>query len=190
MTDRAALICPNDLEESEATIICDIMRRGGVACDLVALGNDRMVTGAHGIRFMADEVFRGNLDGYTMVILPGGYGACDAMCASEGLAQAMRELHERGGWITAMCAAPVALDVAGLLAGRTYTCYPEVKGRVMTESATWVDALTVRDGHVVTGQGPACAYAFAYRLLECLGKDAEAVRSRMVYTHAFAEGDE
>jgi 4-methyl-5(b-hydroxyethyl)-thiazole monophosphate biosynthesis len=43
----------------------------------------------------------------------------------------------------------------------------------------------VVDGNLVTSRGPATAYAFAYKLAELLGGDAEAVKKRMIYDHAF-----
>ena len=43
----------------------------------------------------------------------------------------------------------------------------------------------VVDGNVVTSRGPATTYAFAYELAGLLGGDAEAVKQRMLYDHAF-----
>ena len=45
----------------------------------------------------------------------------------------------------------------------------------------------VRDGTVITSRGPASAYAFGYALVDALGGDSAAVKSRMVYRNAFDE---
>ena len=46
----------------------------------------------------------------------------------------------------------------------------------------------VRDGTVITAPGPAAVYAFSYALVDALGGDSLAVKNRMVYFNAFAEG--
>lgn len=48
----------------------------------------------------------------------------------------------------------------------------------------WEGAPVVTDGNVITGQGPAFAYAFAYELMILLGLVSVSVKSRMVYYNA------
>ena len=183
MAKVAVIIAPG-FEEGEALALVDIFRRAEVACDMVGLESQE-VTGGHQIVVRTDVTFNGSLDAYDMVVLPGGYGGADAMRADERLQRELRAMNDAGKWICAICAAPIALDRAGILAGRRFTCYPETAPKICDPQATWVDEVVVRDGNLVCSQGPATAYAFAYALVDALGLDSEPVKQRMVYYNAF-----
>ena len=62
---------------------------------------------------------------------------------------------------------------------------PETAPKICDPQATWVDEIVVRDGNLISSQGPATAYAFAYALVDALGVDSEPVKQRMVYYNAF-----
>ncbi len=182
---RIAVIAAPGCEEGETLTIADVFRRAELACDLVGLGSLE-ITGGHKTVFRCDAVLDDALsDTYDMVVLPGGYGGVDAMAGSELLLGQVASMLDAGKWVAAICAAPVALDKAGLLEGRTFTCYPGQRGII--KAGTWVNEVVVIDGNLVTSQGPATAWAFSYKLVELMGGDAEAVRQRMVYRNAFAE---
>ena len=183
---KVAVICAPGCEEGETLTIVDIFRRAEIACDMVGLGNQE-ITGAHPVTMRTDTVFAGSLDEYDMVVLPGGYGGSAAMRDDAALIAALKAAEARGAWLCAICAAPEVLGRAGLLTGKQFTCYPSVLERV-ENPGTWVDAPVVRDGKLITGQGPALAYAFAYALVDALGGDAETVKQRMVYYNAFEVG--
>ena len=183
MTKVAVITAPG-CEEGETLTIVDIMRRAEIPVEMMGLGAQK-IAGTHHITMVCDTVFNGSLDGYDMVILPGGYGGSDAMRDNDELLDALRAADERGAWICAICAAPEALGRAGLLEGRRFTCYPGVKDQI-ERPGTWVDSPVVTDGKLICGQGPAFAYAFAYALVDALGYDAQTVKNRMVYYNAFA----
>lgn len=186
---KVAVIVAPGCEEGETLTIVDILRRAEVTCDMVGLGA-RDIAGTHHIVMRTDVVFDGSLCDYDMVVLPGGYGGSDAMRDDERLIAAIRELDARGAWVCAICAAPEALGRAGLLTGKRYTCYPGVVD-LIENPGTWVDEPYVVEGNLITGQGPAFAYAFAYVLVDALGIDSETVKQRMVYYNAFdVEGGE
>jgi 4-methyl-5(b-hydroxyethyl)-thiazole monophosphate biosynthesis len=180
---KVAIVTAPGCEEGETLTIVDILRRAEIACDMVGLGSQE-IAGTHHITMRTDTVFSGSLDDYDMVVLPGGYGGSDAMRDNEELIDALKAMDARGAWICAICAAPEALGRAGLLAGKTFTCYPGVKDQI-ENPGTWVNAPVVIDGNVITGQGPAFAYAFAYVLVDTLGMDSEVVKNRMIYYNAF-----
>ncbi len=180
---KVAIITAQGCEEGETLTIVDIFRRAEIECEMVGLGSQE-IEGTHHVAMRCDTVFDGTLDAYDMVVLPGGYGGSDAMRDSAELIAALQAANERGAWVCAICAAPEVLGRAGLLAGKRFTCYPGVKDKI-ENAGEWVDAPVVRDGNIVTGQGPAFAYAFAYDLLDLLGVDAEVVKNRMIYYNAF-----
>ena len=166
-------------EEGEALTIADIFRRCELTCDLIGL-DTMTVTGDHGIEIACDGVLSDGFD-YDMIILPGGYEGVDHMKESALLMDTLKKMNQEGRWIAALCAAPSVLDECGLLEGKTYTCYPTVA----TKSGNRTEDTVVVDGNILTGKGPALAWAFAYKAADLLGADSLTVKKRMVYFNAF-----
>ena len=79
-----------------------------------------------------------------------------------------------GGFLCAICAAPLVLGHRGYLVGKKATCYPgfenELKG-----ARTERDAV-VRDGNIITGAGMGVALDFALSLVAALCGDETAAR--------------
>lgn len=179
---KAAVIAAHGCEESETLTLADIIRRAGITCELVGLDSP-LVAGAHDITFACDRVLGMDVTEYDMIILPGGYGGSDAMRDSDLLMAVLNKMDSEGKYIAAMCAAPIALERAGVLNGRNYTAYKGYDQKI--KAGSYQTEMVVVDGNVVTSRGPATVYAFAYKLAELLGGDAEAVKKRMIYDHAF-----
>ena len=176
---KVAVMLAPGYEEGEALMVVDIMRRAGFECDAVGLLG-REVTGGHGITALADKVFEGSLAGYDLVVLPGGYDGSAAMRDHDGFLSALRDHVAAGGRYAAICAAPIALDRAGLLDGKRFTCYPTTAAKIKAD-AKWVDEIVVTDDNLMTSQGPGTTSHFAYALVDWLGGDAEKLREGMLY---------
>ena len=169
-------------EEVELTAPVDILRRLGVKVVLAGV-EGLMVEGAHGMTVRADMLlvdvdaadFRG-------VILPGGPTKLPEYPAVLAL---VREMHAEGKLVAAICAAPLALEAAGVLGGRRITCYP---APFVRENITSVECVTedsvVVDGSIITGRGPGAAMDFGYALGEYLGCAAQVpqLKKDMCYT--------
>ncbi len=181
---KTAVIVANGVEEGEVLTIVDIFRRAEVDCTLLGLDH-KEIQGAHDIMLVSDQVFDEKIFDYDMVVLPGGYGCAEQMKNHAGLQNVLKQMNADKKWIGAICAAPLALDQAGVLDGKTFTCYPSVKEKI--QGGTRTDEAVFVDQNLVTGQGPALAWQFAYKLLDVLGVDSEPVKKRMVYRNAFGE---
>jgi len=179
---KAAVIIASGFEEGEALTIIDIMRRAGLLCDSVGLTGS-VVTGAHDITMSCDKVLSMEICDYDMVVLPGGIPGATNLRDSDLLMDVIREMDSQGKYVCAMCAAPVALERAGVLEGKTYTAYVGYDEKI--KAGTFSEKEVVADGNLVTSRGPATAYAFAYELAGLLGGDVEAVKKRMLFDHAF-----
>lgn len=178
---KSTVIVAPGFEEAETLTIADILRRAHIDCRLVGL--DDVVAGAHGIQVRCDQLLSDEVCDFDMIILPGGYGGVDAMLASDKLIEVLKQMADQGKYIGAMCAAPVVLEKANLLSGKNFTAYKGYDQKIAQGHFCYEK--TVVDGHLITSRGPATAYAFAYKLVELLGKDAIAVKNRMVYFNAF-----
>lgn len=107
MDRRVMVILAEGFEEGETTTIIDVLRRAGFETHAVSLTGE-LVTGAHGMRLMADRILdsEGFRD-YDMIVLPGGWGAADNMAADPRLTELLRwYAAQPEKYVAAMCAAP------------------------------------------------------------------------------------
>lgn len=178
---KAGIIIAKGFEEGETFTIVDILRRASIQCDMFGL--EKNVTGGHDITVQCDKVLNRELLDYDMVILPGGYEGVENLKGSEEVIMTLRKMNETGKYVCAMCAAPSVLEKADLLEGKKYTAYVGYDKKI--KQGTYLEDKIVIDGNIVTSRGPACAYAFAYKLVDLLGGDSLAVKNRMVYFNAF-----
>jgi len=103
----------------------------------------------------------------------------------EVLVHALKAHHQAGKLVAAICAAPIALAQAGLLADKNYTCYDGFEQQIT--DGHYVKESVVVDDRVITSRGPASAMAFAYELVDQLGGNAQALRQAMLYQDIFGQ---
>ena len=113
-------------------------------------------------------------------VLAGGMGGTLALRDDPDVLAELREANERGAIVAAVCAAPMVLDAAGLLADRRFCCYPGIEKK-LSGAGTYVPGVpVVRDGNLITGTGPGTAALFALEVLCALGGPADAVAEGML----------
>lgn len=178
-----AILLGTGFEPLEAVAPCDILRRGGVETKFVSIQNERLVQAGHGIRIEADCTLNEiDPEQIEMVMLPGGLGGVHSILASEKALKLVKDVYARGGFVSAICAAPTILAKLGLTEGKKATCYPGMENEM--GAAVMENAGTVRDGRILTGRAAGSAEAFGLMLLAALKGEAEArkVAEAIVYT--------
>jgi len=150
-------------EELEAVTIIDMLRRAGIEVVVAALAGNP-VRGAHGIALAADAALDDvSAQEFDLIALPGGMPGASNLADDPRIGAIIRRLHDGGRRVAAICAAPMALAAAGVLAGRRATAYPGVLDRAA--DVTLVDEPVVVDGRVITSRGPGTALDFALELV-------------------------
>lgn len=153
-------------EELEAVTIIDLLRRAGI--EVVSAGlKPGMVKASRGVQLMPDVTLDVALqDDYDMIVLPGGMSGAATLKADGRILDVLKKMAAAGQYTAAICAAPMVLAEAGLLAGKRATSYPGFLDALpdITVSAGAV----VRDGNVLTSRGPGTAMDFALALIEVL----------------------
>lgn len=159
------VVLAKGFEEMEAISPVDILRRAGATVTLASLAEGIHVTGKSGVTLHADTVF-GEIEGSTFdcLLLPGGPGVSQLRSDPRVLARVRRQ-HEGGGWIAAICAAPLVLKDAGLLEGRRYTAHPSTAGEL---TGALPGERVVADGRIITSRGAGTATDFGLYLVERL----------------------
>ena len=181
---KSAVILAPGFEEGEALNVIDILRRAGVDCESVSLSG-KQVTGSHKITVLCDRELAADVSGYDMIVLPGGLPGAENLRDSSLLMDVVREMDKAGRFVCAICAAPIALERAGVLEGRTWTAYPGYDQKI--KAGTFSGDEVVVDGNVITSRGPATVFAFAYRLAEALGCDVSELKEKMLYHFAMGK---
>ena len=160
-------------EEIEALTAVDVLRRGGQTVVTAAVGETLETKGAHDIVVTADALFADVADDpYEAILLPGGGVGTERMRKSEAMIRRLRRQAEEHRLICAICAAPLVLVDAGVLAPDTHvTCYPTCQ---MELDRPWSAVPVVVDGTIITGQAPGSATLFSLIVLQTLAGESVA----------------
>jgi len=170
------------VEEMEAVIVIDVLRRARWEVTAAATGDRLAITASRGVHLVADILWQdvGSLDRFSGIVIPGGAGGTQALCADRDVLGALKTFNRTGRCIGAICAGPLVLQAAGILAGRRFTCYPGVEKEI--HGAVHETANVVRDGNLITSRGPGTAFDFALAMIAAAEGDgtAAALRRQLV----------
>ncbi len=167
---KAVVPLAEGFEEIEFSTIVDILRRAGIDVAVAGL-KEGIIDGAHGVRVtpdtLIDKVGAGDFD---VIILVGGNPGFVNLGKSEKVLKLVKEMCDKGKYVTAICGAPSVLAKAGVIQGKRATVFPGMEGTLT--GAQYRDEKVVVDGKIITSQGPGTALEFAVKLVEVLaGKD-------------------
>ncbi len=156
----------NGFEETEAIAIIDICRRADI--EVIVAGVDgQTALGAHNIPVVTDclidEVNTEQLD---MIVLPGGWVGTQSLAANATVQSILKQMKQKDKYIGAICAAPYALDVAGVLSDN-YTCYPSIETKIRLDGYD-KNTGTIIDGKIITSQAVGTAVCFALEIVKTL----------------------
>ncbi len=154
-------------EEIEAITIIDVLRRAEIEVIVASLDDNSLVKGANNITVQADlEIKDINSDELDMIVLPGGWDGTYALADDANVQNILKEMDAKGKDIGAICAAPFALNKAGVLK-QNFTCYPSVEEQIREDGYTSSQKV-VQDTNVMTSRGPATAICFALEIVKKL----------------------
>ena len=166
---KTFLFLAEGFEEVEAVATVDVLRRGGVELQTVAVGGERQVKGAHGVPVIADLALDELVaEEAECLIFPGGMPGAQNLADHRALLELMQRHYDAGRCVAAICAAP-ALVLGRLRPGRRLrvTCYPGFEDSLPADFEVSTDGVVV-DGNVITGKGPGFAVKFGLTILKHL----------------------
>jgi 4-methyl-5(b-hydroxyethyl)-thiazole monophosphate biosynthesis len=169
-------------EEIEAVSIIDVMRRAGITVIMASLNETMIVKGANGISVQCDRSISGiSADEIDMIVLPGGWGGTKALAHDTHVQNLLKEMDAKGKNIGAICAAPFALDAAGVLK-EGYTCYPSVENEIKTPGFRGSQSAVVETANIMTSRGPGTAICFGLAIVKklCGVETYEALRGGLL----------
>ncbi len=169
MKKRVLCLLVDGFEEIEFVTPVDLLRRAGVEVVVAAIHGDG-ATGRSGIRVMADVALTNHgAHDFDLLLIPGGPGVGDLR--RDGRAAALaRDFSAAGKIVAAICAAPLVLHDAGLLAGRRFTAHCSMVDQLPDSLGERV----VEDGSLITSRGAGTAIDFGLALVARLTDEATA----------------
>lgn len=173
MSKKIAVLLAEGFEEIEAVVPIDVLRR--LEFNVVTASITDKVSGSHGVAFdsdcLIDNLESADLDA---VILPGGLPGAENLKNSPKVISLVKEMNTAGKIVAAICAAPIALAEAGIMAGKTCTGYPMALVKDALADADYTGEKVEHDGNIITGKGPGAAFDFAVEIAIALGKEPQA----------------
>lgn len=167
----AIVFLADGMEECEALITVDLLRRAKINVITASIMKRLDVTSSHKITVKADALAEDvDYEAADIVILPGGMPGITNLGANEIVQEQCRKFAA-DKMVAAICAAPTVLAGLGILEGKKATCYPgcevNMKGAIMT------DMQAVVDGNIITGRSVGAAIPFALSIIsKMLGDEA------------------
>lgn len=160
-------------EEIEAMSIIDILRRAGATVIAAGLG-EGPVKGRSDVVMMPDCTLDRALaeNEFDMIVLPGGMPASASLRDDPRIIATLVKMRDAGKTVAAICAAPIALDRAGILDGEQFTSYPGMAPDLPKDG--YLQDRVVISGKLLTSRGPGTALDFALELVRALYGDSAA----------------
>ena len=156
----------NGFEETEAIAIIDICRRGDINV-IVAGVDDKTAMGAHNIPVVTDCLIgEADVNKLDMIVLPGGWSGTESLASNKTVQSILKQMKQDDKYIGAICAAPYALDVAGVLSDN-FTCYPSIETKIRLDGYD-KNTGTIIDGKIITSQAVGTAVCFALQIVKTL----------------------
>ena len=166
----SALVClaPGS-EETEAVTTIDVLVRAGIEVTTASVARDGAleIVCSRGVRLLADTRLVDVADQkFDVVVLPGGIKGAECFRDSPLLVATVRQTHNEGRLVAAICAAPaMVLEHHNLFPVGNMTGFPALKDKI--DATKWMDQRVVYDRRVnlVTSQGPGTSIDFALKIV-------------------------
>jgi len=167
---RVAILAENLYQEMELWVPYYRLREEGAEVKVVGAGGAKGYTSKHGYPVSVDAQAEAvSAVEFDAVVVPGGY-APDIMRRHPAMVRLVREAHQQGKVVAAICHAGWMLASADILRGRRATGFHSIKDDMVHAGATWVDAEVVVDGTLITSRKPDDLPAFCRELVNALVK--------------------
>jgi protease I len=167
---KVVILIENNYQDLELWVPYYRLKEEGVEVTVVGSGSSRTYTSKYGYPVEVEKEAKDiDVSKYDGVVIPGGY-APDLMRRYPDMVRIVREAHQKGKVIAAICHAGWMLVSAGILKGKKATGFFAIKDDLVNAGAHYVDEEVVRDGNLITSRKPDDLPAFCRETIEALAK--------------------
>ena len=151
---RVAILAEDHYEDLELWYPLLRLKEAGAAVTVVGRAKGAVHQSKHGYPVTADiAAAEATAENFDAVIIPGGY-APDMMRRNPAMVQLVKDAHDGGKVVAAICHAGWMLASADIIRGRQMTSFFSIKDDMINAGAEWVDRPVVRDGNIITSRNP------------------------------------
>ncbi len=179
---KAAVMMMQGFEESETVQIIDLLRRAGMTVDSFRFQEDPFVLSMQGMYIKADKIFSEEVKEYDVIVVPGGRESWTRFIANEEFINTLKWFNENNKKIAAMCSGTKVIKHADVIEGKKVTGYTGYES-ILT-GAQFIHEAAVYDQNLITSQGPATPYPFAFKIMEAFDIDPSPLKERLKYALA------
>jgi len=164
---KAAILIENMYQVLEVWYPYLRLRENGIKPVLVGTGK-----GAYKSKegYPAEEelaIQKAKADDFDAVIIPGGF-APDFLRRHSEVNNFVREMHNKGKVVAAICHGGWVLISAGILKGKKATSFSAIKDDMINAGAIFQDQEVVADGKLITSRNPSDLTAFCVEIIKRL----------------------
>jgi len=165
---KIAILVENFYEDLEFWYPYYRLKEEGADVVVIGTGSSPIYKGKHGLEAKPDiTADQADPRRFDAVVIPGGY-APDYMRRYPALLKFVRDAHDEGKVVAAICHAGWVLASAGLAKGLRMTCFSSIREDVINAGADYVDQAVVRDKNVITSRFPADLPVFCKEIIAAL----------------------
>lgn len=164
------VIATNGFEQSELEFPRDQLRAKGATVHVATL-DGQSIKGWEGTDWGRDaeadlKIADAKATDYDALVIPGGQINPDLLRVEQSVLSLVKDFHNSGKVIAAVCHGPWVLVEAGVAKGRDMTSFHSIKTDVINAGANWQDAEVVTDKGIITSRKPDDLKAFVSKIVE------------------------
>lgn len=161
---KVAIMCADGLEECEALVTADLLKRANINVKLVSVANHLGIISTHGLEFKCDTCFKDeDFNAYDAIVLPGGWLGYETLNEHAILGSLIKQFVSEGKLVAAICAAPAVLANLGLVSDHEFTVYPGC-----CDSAIPTDEPIIYKDNIITAKALGSVVLFAEAIIKKL----------------------
>lgn len=167
---KILIIATNGFEQSELEFPRDQLRMKGAEVHVATL-DGQAIKGWEGTDWGREaeadaKVSEINSHDYDALVIPGGQINPDLLRVEPAVINLVKDFHNEGKVIAAVCHGPWVLVEAGIVKGREVTSYHSIKTDVINAGGIWVDEPVACDKGIVTSRKPDDLKDFVAKIVE------------------------
>jgi protease I len=165
---RAAILIEDRYQVLEVWYPYLRLRENGIKTIFVGPGRQKTYMSKEG--YPAEEelqIKEAKASNFDAVVIPGGY-SIDIFQRDHGMNRFVEEMSDAGKLVAGICHAGSVLVSAGILNGKTATCFYTLKDDVIHAGAKYVDNEVVVDGNLITSRNSNDLPAFCTEIVNYL----------------------
>lgn len=167
---KGLIIIDDRFEETECLLTRDILKRAGIATQILALNGKEYIRSETNLVIKTDLQYPfTNYNDFDFVLVTGGMWVINftnnaSIAKKEFLNKLLNDFMHNNKLLGAICAAPLLFFNANILP-KKYTCFPSVANLISYKPS---DSNIVKENNIITAKAMGSTFEFALEIVETL----------------------